>query len=346
MHVPRQFAPALIALAATVTGQAQTQSDALAPDTAQILQFLKSLKEQQTQLIRSNKQKILQEAQAAAASPTTAASTWVEAVRQTQFEGAEKEGAQFRAWRDGDGAAFSDLAVQRAAQLYFRWLALTLQRSMGTPAKDLLPQVIQHTKDVAADQATMEAFTEKLQKDKDLANSRLHGNRKDTSREDERTRRVHDQLLRTGVNGGAPVKALHAEDLVKVEKWEMIPGNIEGIFNSIVLPELRAVRDPRVLEYWDMKIKKESEAVKGKPAFDQEKFAKETYPTLLWNRAQEYTALGQPNRALGEMFKVVKAYPQHPGLANWIQQIEGLLSPPATPASTPEGSAGASAASQ
>jgi hypothetical protein len=339
MHLPRYVAPALIALATTITAPAQ--SDAPTPDTAQILQFLKTLKEQQAQQIRSTKQKVLQEAQTAATSPSAAANTWVEAVRQTQFEGAEKEGSQFRAWKDGDGAAFTDLAVQRAAQLYFRWLALTMQRSLGTPAKDLIPQVIQHTKDVAADQTTMEAFVEKIQKDKELANSKLHGNRKDTTREDERTHRVHDQILKMAVNGGPPVKALRAEDLVKVDKWEMSPGNVDGMFNSIILPELRAAHDSRIFEYWDMKIKKDSEAVKNKPAYDQEKFLKETYPQLLWNRANEYVALGQPNRALGEMFKVVKTYPQHPNLGNWIQQIEGLLAPPA-----PSASAGTSAASQ
>jgi hypothetical protein len=343
MQLPRYAAPALVALATTIIAAAQ--SDAPTPDTAQILQFLKTLKEQQAQQIRSTKQKVLKEAQVAAASPSAAANTWVEAVRQTQFEGAEKEGSQFRAWKDAEGAAFTDLEVQRAAQLYFRWLAITMQRSLGTSAKDLLPQVIQHTKDVAADHTSMEAFSDKIQKDKELANSKLHGNRKDTSREDERTRRVHDQVLRMAVNGGPPVKALHAEDLVKVDKWEMSPGDIDGMFNSIILPELRAARDPRVFEYWDMKIKKESEAVKNKPAYDQEKFSKEIYPQLLWNRANEYVALGQPNRALGEMFNVVKNYPQHPSLGNWIQQIEGLLAPAATSAA-PSASAGTSATSQ
>lgn len=346
MHVSRQIVPALIALATTAAAHAQTQTDAQPLDSAQILQFLKTLKDQQAQQVRSTKEKILQEAEKAAASPTVAAATWVEAVRQTQFEGAEKEGAQFRAWKDAEGAAFSDATVQRAAQLYFRWLVLTMKRSLGTPAKDLLPQVIQHTKDVAADQATMETFAEKLQKDKDLANSRMHGNRKDSSREDERTRRAHDGVLKTSVASGPVIKALHAEDVVKTDKWELSPGNIDGIFNSIVLPELRAVRDPRVFEYWDMKIKKESEAVKDKAAFDQEKFTKETYPQLLWSRAQEYTALGQPNRALAEMFKVMKSYPQHPSLGAWIQQIENLLTPHAPTPAAPEGSAGASAASQ
>ncbi|HET6407321.1 MAG TPA: hypothetical protein VFG14_05525, partial [Chthoniobacteraceae bacterium] len=281
--------------------------------------------------------------------PSAASSAWVEAVRLSQFEGAEKEGAQFRAWKDNDGAAFTDVAVQRAVQLYFRWLALTMQRSLGTPAKDLLPQVIQHTKDVAADQTTMDAFADKIQKDKDMAQSRLHGNRKDTSREDERTRKVHDQVLRTAINAGPPVRVMRAEDLVKVDQWEMVPGNIEGIFNAIVLPELRAVRDPRVFEYWDMKIAREGEAVKTKPAFDQDKFKTERYPQLLWSRAKEYVALGQPNRALAEMFKVAKNYPQHPSLGSWIQEIETLLAPKApTPTATPatEASAGTSAPTQ
>ena len=89
-----------------------------------------------------------------------------------------------------------------------------------------------------------------------------------------------------------------------------------------------------------MKIKRESDSAKSRPAFDQEKFNTERYPQLLWNRAQEYVAIGQPNRALGEMFKVVKGYPQHPSLGDWIAQIEALLAPPTTSPATPEASAG------
>jgi hypothetical protein len=158
---------------------------------------------------------------------------------------------------------------------------------------------------------------------------------------------MHDQIIHTSVQGGPPVKALHADDLVKVDKWESTPSNTEGMFTNIILPELRAAKDPRIFEYWDMKIKKEGEAAREKPAFDQEKFSKETYPSLLWSRAHEYVALGQPNRAVGEMFKLVKAYPQHPALGDWIKQIEGILNPPAPmPATTPPASAGTSATEQ
>jgi hypothetical protein len=315
-------------------------TDAPNPDIAALLQALKGIKEQQLLQVKSSKQKVLQEAQAAAATPSAASAAWVEAIRQTQIEGVEKEGAQLRAWRDGDGAAFSDKEVQYAAQLYFRWLALTMQRSMGATPRELLPQVIQFTKDAAADRAAMEALTERANKERDLARSKLHGARKENGADEDRARKVHDMILR-GLGGSAPVKAMHAEELVRVEKWENAPGNVDGIFANIILPELRLVKDPRVLEYWDMKIKQEAEFVKNRPAFDQEKFAKETRPNLLWSRAQEYVALGMRNRAIGEMFQIIRGSPQHPSVTDWIGAIETILTPgavstaPAAPASAP-----------
>jgi hypothetical protein len=333
MRLPQFCLAALILCPLAATAQ---QGDAPAPDTAQILQFLQQLKEQQAQQVKAARQKIIQDALAAAATPTAASAAWVESVRVTQFQGAEKEGAQFREWREREGAAFSDGEVQRAAQLYFRWLALTAQRASGTPVRELLPQIIQFTKDVAADHQAMDAFLQKAQKDKELAQSRTQGQRRDRSGEDERTRRVRENVLNKPLPGGAPVRALRAEELIKTDKWEMTPGNIDGIFTGIVLPELRIAKDPRVLEYWDMRIKREGEDIKTKAAFEQEKFNQERYPALLWSRAQEFVLLGQPNRALGEMFKVVRAYPQHPDLGNWITQLEGLLSKASTaPAPSP-----------
>ena len=319
------------------------QQDAPAPDIAQLLQVLKGLKDQQAQQIKSTRQRALQEAQAAAASPTAAANSWVEAIRQTQFEGAEKEGAQFRDWRDKEGAAFSDKEVQNAAQLYFRWLVLTLQRSMGSTTRELLPTIVQYTKDAANDRTAIESFAERAKKDKELANSRLHGTRKDRSGEDDRTQKVHDMIVNRGLPGTAPVKAMHMEELIKVDQWEMSPGNVDGIFSSIILPELRAQKDPRIFEYWDMKIKKEAELVKDKPTFEQEKFTKERRPTLLWNRAQEYLYLGQRNRAIAEMVQVLKANPQHPQLGEWISALETQLNPTPTAPVAPTPTAGAPA---
>jgi hypothetical protein len=344
MRTPRFLLSSLVAPAFVGASAfaATTTADAPPIDPVQLLQALRALKDQQAQQSKANRQSVLKSAQSSAASPAAAAAAWIEAVRQTQFEGAEKEGAQFRDWKDKEGALFSEKEVQTAAQLYFRWLSLTVQHAMGTPRKDLLPQVIQYTKDVLTDAAAMEAMAEHAQKEKDRTTPRAgSGRAQRNATDDEKIKREHDQVLSRALPNSPPVKALHAEELLKTDdKWEMRPSNVDGIYASVILPEFRASKDQRALEYWDMKIKLEGDAVKNKPAFDQEKFAKERRPELLWSRAKEFVELGLRNRGISELFQVVRANPQHPRFNEWISEFETLISPAGTSSASSETPAG------
>jgi len=325
-----RFAVLTVAVVATGAPLLAQVQDAPAPDISQILQALRSLKDQQLAQVKSAKEKALKEAQAAAASPGAAATAWEEAVRQVQFEGAPKEGAAFREWKAREGDALSEKEPQNAAQLYFRWLALTLQRSIGTPVRELLPAVVQYTKDLTADQLAAEALAERIARDAALAASGKHGDRKG-KKDDQAAKRLHDQILRN-LAGSPPVKAMGIEEYLKTEGWEGNPGNLDGIYTAIILPELRALKDQRVLDYWDMRIKRETEAAqKSKLAYDIEKFTKERRPSLLWNKTSELLNLGLKNRAITEMFTLIKTYPQHPDLPKWITGLETALLPPAAP---------------
>ena len=331
--------PACVIFAAPSRGQVQ---DAPPPDLSQILQALRALKGQQTLQIKAVKEKAYRDAQAAAASPAAAAAAWEEAVRQVQFEGAPKEGAAFREWKEKEGDALSDKECQTAAQLYFRWLALTLQRSNGATIRELLPAVVQYTKDLTADQIAMEALADRIAKEALLAQSGKHGAR-EKRRDGQMTKRLHDQILRS-LEGSPPVKAMGIDEHLKVEQWEGTPGNLDGIYTSIILPELRAMRDARVLDYWDMRIQREGEqAQKSKLAYNVEKFTEERRPALLWSKAGEYLHLGMKNRAIAEMFSLVKTYPQHPDAGNWITTLETTLMPPAAPATSASGTGGSAA---
>ena len=299
----------------------------LAP--TKLLDALKALKDQQAQQAQSSRQAVLKAAQSGAASGPAAAAAWIEAVRLTQFEGAEKEGAQFRDWKEKEGALFSEKEVQAAAHLYYRWLTITMQRAMGTPTKDLIPSIIQYTKDVLTDAAVLEGLVEKGDKEKERATQRpgVARNQRNNS-ETDRVRRLHEQILGRALPSSPPVKALRAEELARVEQWELTPGDVDGIYNAIVLPEFRKAHDPRVLEFWDLKIKLESDAVKAKPAFDQEKFTRERKGELLWNRAKEFSELGLRNRCINELFQVLRAYPQHPKFATWVGELETVITGP------------------
>ena len=116
--------------------------------------------------------------------------------------------------------------------------------------------------------------------------------------------------------------------------WETVPGNVNGIYNAIILPEFRATKDPRLLEYWDLMIKKEQENIyAGMPDFEERQWSQIKRPAMLWSRAQDLLLIGQRNRAVTEMYNLIKAFPQHPEAAAWISQLEQSLAP-AAPAAT------------
>jgi hypothetical protein len=133
-------------------------------------------------------------------------------------------------------------------------------------------------------------------------------------------------------------KRSKAGEPAKPASWEHIPGNWDGIYGAIILPEYRAGRDPRLLEYWDAVIKRESDrAADRKLDIEQREWTQEKFPRLLWSRAQDVMVLGQKNRALNEMFNLIKKYPQHPDADSWIASLEGMLVTPsaAAPAAAP-----------
>ena len=309
-------------------GTLLAQQDAPPVDVSALLQALRGIKGQQVQQAKAAKQKALQQVQSSAASPGAAAASWEEAVRAAQFAGAAKEGSQYKEWREREGEALKEKEAANAAQLHFKWMALTLQRSIGTPIKEMLPQIVAYTKEVAADELAMDALEENIKRDREIANSNKHGKERKTN--DEAVKKMHDQILKAPVNGSVAAQVLKITDLMNVDKWEMNAGSVDGIYSHIILPELRALRDPRLLEYWDMKLKHDADAAtRTKLAFETEKYNLIRRPELLWSRALDLIVLGQRNRGLGEMFNLVKTYPNHPNADDWVTAIEQTLAPPA-----------------
>jgi hypothetical protein len=300
----------------------------------------------------------MQDAQAIAANPMRGADLWEQAILATRFDGSTREGTAFREWKDKEGEALRDKEVQSAIRLHFNWLAITLQKMSGAKNRDLLPAVIQHTKEATAHQLMMEAFEESVKKEKELAASGKHGTReREKKQNDDSVRALNRQLMNEPVASSVVARWLKLDETINDAvprrnqgnggnggTWEASAGNVDGIFHNIILPELREQKDPRLLEYWDVRLKREADNVsKSKLTFEIDKFNTITRPKLLWERAQDIKIIGQRNRALGEMVNLVKTYPTHPDATNWIGVLEQELAPqqPAVPA--PEVSAPSSA---
>jgi hypothetical protein len=250
-----------------------------------------------------------------------------------------------------------------------------LQRTAGAEVKTLFPAVLAHAREVSADQVNMEAFEEAAKIAKDVPVVPTTTKRPTTAaqkekRQDSQTvKRVHDQILKNPLANSAFVQWMRLSDYINdvaPQKgrggggkgkggnagtgggaatddpfgtnpvWEGTPGNFDGIYQSILLPEMRNAKDVRLIEYWDNKIKREGEAAtRSQKTFEIDKFNQMRRPSLMWNRDQDLAKVGQRNRAIADMFAQIKAYPAHPEAASWIAELEQMLAPtPTAPAST------------
>ncbi len=323
----RSLALLVAALLAVPCARAQ---DGQTVNIGEMLQQLRQLREATAVKTKADKQKAIQEIAAAAASGESAVATWEKAVMATQFDGQTKEATAFRAWRDSEGEALKESEAKNAARLYFQYLALTLQRSSGTPVKDLVPALINYTKELAADQAAAESLDDSIKREKEK-NDGKHGAQKKSN--DGEVKKMHDSILNKALGGSMVVQWLKLGEWVKMESWEGTPGNFDGIYEQTILPEFRLQHDQRALEYWDMKIKRDGDnAARSKLEFEHDKFLTLKLPVLLWKRASELSGLGMKNRAATEMFNIVRKYPSHPDAGAWMRSLEDMLMPAAAPA--------------
>ena len=331
---------ALSAAALLLAGPAFAQTGDTAPlDPRLLLEALKGLREQNESAIKSRRVSAYQRVAAAAASPESAVAFWKEAVKAAQFEGAENEGTQIRGWREGEGEALNDRLCANAARLHLNWLAINLQHAAGVETKSLLPKVLEHVAAVQAQNQAFEHFVDTLDKAKDRGTNSPGAKR--SVQEDAVVKRVHEQILKASISNTSVSRWLVLGDVLGEKRksagaWEQVAGNVDGIYNTVILPEYRASKDPRLLEYWDMVLRREGErAAERKLDVEQREWTQVKRPALLWSRAQDVLLIGQRNRAISEMFNLVKTYPQHPEATAWIGQLESLVAPAAAPATAP-----------
>lgn len=335
----RHFLPAI--LSALCTAAIAQTNDAPPVDAKQLLQSLHQFRDQNETTVKTRRTGAYQQVMAATGSNEKAAAAWTEAVLAVQFTGVDHQGTAVHDWKQTEGAAINSKEGANAARLHLFWLGLTIQHAAGTETKQLLNTIIDFTKQVEIDAALIEKVAEAIDKAKASTVKRAPVNK--TLADEKGTKKLHDSIMKMPVTSGPVAKRLLLADILgdvggKKKKgaeqgesaaWEPVPGNVDGIYKSIILPEFRANKDPRLLDYWDMVLKRHSESIyAGMPDFDERQANQVQRPTLLWSRAQDVMVLGQKNRAITEMFTLIKTYPLHPEIANWMAQLEGILAPP------------------
>ncbi len=284
--------------------------DAPPVNLAELLSALKEIEQTREETLTTDFANLTRQVQAAASSPTDAIAFYEQAVAATDFQGRTRENTLFQEWKKKNIDKLRDKNFQASLQLHLRYLALTIRAAAGEKRDELARDLINYTADVL------------------------------TLAENEG---LHEDWLgdRAGVDRSIFIKALGLQGRLKdAKEWEMNPGNVDGIFDKILLPELRKAKDARTLVYWDRRISLgQSRAEASDRRMDQSNFVQVQKPQLQWMRAKEYLHLDQPNRALQEMFAVIKTYPGHANFSQWIRELREALSarnaPPAPQSAEP-----------
>ena len=335
----------LIVAALSVPAFAQL-NDAPPVDMKQVLQGLKQFKEQNETGLKTRRNTAYKQIVAAAASNESAAAFWTNAVLAVQFAGVDHQTTAVRDWLKGEGEGLKAKEGANAARLHLVWLGLTIQHSAGAETKQLLPSIIDFTKQLEVDDAAIGRVAEQIDKVKAAGVAKRPAASKALA-EDTHAKKMHDSILKTPVSNSVVVRSLQIAEILgdsgrrkkkgddtQDSGWEPVPGNVNGIYNAIILPEFRDTKDPRLMDYWDMMLRKSQESIyAGMPAFDERQITQVNRPAMLWARAQDMLLIGLKNRAITEMFNLIKAYPQHPAAPQWISQFEQILTP-AAPAAT------------
>lgn len=265
--------------------------DASPVDPKAILLELKQLEVKQSQTSKFQVNKILQDFSAASSSDGAAIAFYEQAVKATAFEGGKREQTNFQEWKKKDADKLKSMPT--AARLHLQYLVLSLQRACNTPLATLKPALIAYTNQVIASHDEL--------KDQELM-----------------TLPISDSLF---------VKWYGIATLFEnLKDWNPVPGDVDGIFSTTLLPMMRTAKDPQLIQYWDAKLERGArDASAAGLSIYADQFNQITRPTLLWARAEDMAAIGQRNRAINEMLAIIKANPTHLSAGAWIKELSSFL---------------------
>jgi hypothetical protein len=275
--------------------RAQQSSSAAPPDASAVLSTLKELRAKQEQAMKNTKAQVLANINAAAADNSSAGKTYEQAMIAVEFQGQGAPGAKLTEWRKKQGDMLRNRDFLTAARLQLVYLSLTWQRSSGVKARDLLPALYDYTAQVDNSRDAIEPFENTLK------------------------RSLPESVFTAYYQVGPFISGL--------PEWEMQQFNTEGIFQKTILPELRRMKDARVLDYWDRRLQMEAiRAERAQTALVSNRFERIRKPTLLWNRAEDALLLGDKTRAVNDMLALAKKYSDHPDFEKWAARLEEIVS--------------------
>ena len=277
----------LLLAAAFPVGASAQQAPPFDPNA--VLATLKDLKTKQQTTVNREKSGVTANIAAAIADPGKFYELAVSAVELQN--GGGNDGSRLVEWRKRHAAELRNRDFLDALRQHLVYLSLTWQHSMGAKTKDQLGALLDYVSQVSRNAELYDAF----------------------------------DITKKSLAEGVFVPYFQIGPYISgLPDWQDRPFDVNAIYEKIILPELRAEKNPRLLDCWRDRIQIETaRATSAQNALTANKFNNIRLPTLLWNRAEDELTLGLTNAAVADMLAQIKAHPDHPDFDHWVGASDG-----------------------
>ena len=282
----------LTALAFCRPSQAQQPAPPFDPNA--VLATLKDLKTKQQTVVNREKSGVTANISAAVADP---AKFYELAVTAVEFQsGTGNDANRVTEWRKRHFAELHNRDFIDALRMHLVYLNLTWQHSMGAKTRDQLGALLDYVSTVTKNAELYAPF----------------------------------DISRKSLGEGVFVPYFQIGPYLNaMQDWPDRPFDVNAIYEKVIFPELRAEKNPRLLDCWKDRIQIETtRAGTTQNTLTTNKFNNIRLPTLLWSRAEDELLLGLLNAAVADMLAQIKAHPDHPDFDRWTARLTEIVSPP------------------
>ena len=321
-------------MALQVAGQAEESKVA----RAKALEELKAIEQKNEKLTQGLLEKSARDFTEAGTDKIKAVQMYLESYRNAEFGRTQEGDTRFQKWRVDNKDKIVSLDFTTAAQLHVEFLGLVCRQALGEKEAPQAGEWVAYWESLYKSKGTPENPAElqepkgKEEKKRQPGGGRKQGKKRGGGNEesDDFERPVLDSPL---------VRDRQIQGFLSgVEEAEVASASVDGVFNKVVRPHLRKVKSRELMRLWDQRIaamdEQAEEDLKTLGADDYKVLRR---PELLWERADDLERMGELETAWGRKMEILRAYPYHPKVAEWIGEMKQALGEgsPALPEKAP-----------
>jgi len=276
-------------------------SDFDSSKAAQILQELDQLETKQKEILRSSRMKAITILQGALHNSSSATRLYENAVEKLKFQGLKGEAQAFDDWKKKNANLLGSKEMENALRLHLRYLVLSLERGGTEKGEDFANPSLTYAvelENVLLEQAKTGNLSPEIK-----------------------------SLLERSIAESIFTKSMALSNwLPKDKDWEMKPGDFDGILEKNVRPFFRALKNPVLIQTWDMQMKFQAERItRGRLEHEADSYNSVTLPKVVFSRANDMLILGQNDQGCAQILQLIRTHAEHQDFPQWVSRVREIL---------------------